>query len=476
MNYLSAKLFHSWSGKRTLIPRTVPIILLIIFNLLFPIIVKNNTVLAKDRCIFSFTDKTGQEADPNSFSALKKYNYSIIVDDPSSTYEVKLCHHGDIIRDLTTQKVCRDNSEKTPDKTTGKLPQGEIAFNFMPLKEVYAEWVEVTKIGSVITTPYCTKDYKWIAVPTPTPVQRASCRLLTLSPPPPLDDRTHLSVTGEIYDVFGITNFGITTLPLYNSITVEGATLPNPFVTRNVNVLSNTTFSADLQYGYPNGNYIIKASVYVVSDILHDQSAWANCSLPFNVPYGVLPTPTPKPPTPTPTTPAACGTPAAAAGGWCSPPYNDCPWCPKKTPISTLPIPSLGPICEQINTTMVNKAGDIIVVDELVKQKKACQDCMGPNPISTPGVWTALGCLPTDYTAIVSWFFKIGVGIAGGIAFLFFLFGAFMILTSAGNAEQIEEGKQTIISALSGLLLIIFSIFLLGVIGVDILSIPGLSK
>ncbi|MBI5448698.1 hypothetical protein HY948_00020 [Candidatus Gottesmanbacteria bacterium] len=86
---------------------------------------------------------------------------------------------------------------------------------------------------------------------------------------------------------------------------------------------------------------------------------------------------------------------------------------------------------------------------------------------------TAIGCIPTDPSALFSKFFQFGIGIAGGIAFLLILFGGFQILTSAGNPEQMNEGKELISSAVAGLLLIIFSVFLLRIIGVTILGIPG---
>lgn len=100
----------------------------------------------------------------------------------------------------------------------------------------------------------------------------------------------------------------------------------------------------------------------------------------------------------------------------------------------------------------------------------SCNSCLSDGQ----HIWTAIGCVPIKFEEIIKdYVFKTGVGIAGSIAFLYFLYGAFMILTSAGNAERIEEAKQIITSALTGLLLIIFSIFLLRVIGVDVLALPG---
>lgn len=86
---------------------------------------------------------------------------------------------------------------------------------------------------------------------------------------------------------------------------------------------------------------------------------------------------------------------------------------------------------------------------------------------------TALGCIPTEPGALFGKFFSFGIGIAGGIAFLLILFGGFQILVSAGNPEQMAAGKELVSSAIAGLLLIIFSVFLLRVIGVTILGIPN---
>jgi hypothetical protein len=74
----------------------------------------------------------------------------------------------------------------------------------------------------------------------------------------------------------------------------------------------------------------------------------------------------------------------------------------------------------------------------------------------------------------VGWLLKRVIGIAGGIAFLLMVFGGFKILTSAGDPKGIQAGSEMISSALIGLLFIIFSVFLLELIGVKILGIPGL--
>lgn len=101
-----------------------------------------------------------------------------------------------------------------------------------------------------------------------------------------------------------------------------------------------------------------------------------------------------------------------------------------------------------------------------------CEDCFKQGK-----TWTAIGCIgssPSEGPAgFIPQLIKLGASLAGGIAFLLILFGGFQIITSAGNPERLNAGRELITSAIAGLLLIIFSIFLLKVIGVDILGIPG---
>lgn len=86
---------------------------------------------------------------------------------------------------------------------------------------------------------------------------------------------------------------------------------------------------------------------------------------------------------------------------------------------------------------------------------------------------TAFGCISVEGTGFVTKLLNFGIGIAGGIAFLLIIFGGFQILTSAGNPERLNEGRELISSAITGLLMIVFSVFLLRIIGIDILGIPS---
>lgn len=84
---------------------------------------------------------------------------------------------------------------------------------------------------------------------------------------------------------------------------------------------------------------------------------------------------------------------------------------------------------------------------------------------------TALGNIPTEPDILVKWILCNAIYIGSGLAFLLSLWGGVTIILGAGNPEKINEGKEIIGSAVSGLLFIIFSVFLLRLIGVDILGI-----
>lgn len=86
---------------------------------------------------------------------------------------------------------------------------------------------------------------------------------------------------------------------------------------------------------------------------------------------------------------------------------------------------------------------------------------------------TAIGDIPTDPAGFVQFVLQWAIGIAGGIAFLLMLMGAVQVITSQGNPEQLQTGKDHITSAVTGLIFITFSVVLLKIIGVDILGIPG---
>ena len=90
------------------------------------------------------------------------------------------------------------------------------------------------------------------------------------------------------------------------------------------------------------------------------------------------------------------------------------------------------------------------------------------------GINTAIGCVPIeDSNALFGFILKWAIGIGGGVAFLLIIVAGFQITTSAGNPDKVKAGQELMTSAIAGLILLIFSVFILKIIGVDILQLPG---
>ena len=71
--------------------------------------------------------------------------------------------------------------------------------------------------------------------------------------------------------------------------------------------------------------------------------------------------------------------------------------------------------------------------------------------------------------------FGLGIGLAGMVSLLCIIYAAFTMQSSQGNPEKIKKAQELLTSCIMGLILIIFSVFILRLIGVSILRIPGFS-
>jgi len=100
-----------------------------------------------------------------------------------------------------------------------------------------------------------------------------------------------------------------------------------------------------------------------------------------------------------------------------------------------------------------------------------------PSPIQAldcpEGINTGLGCIPANPNELAVWVIQRAVSMGGGIAFLLSLFGGITIILAAGDPEKINQGKQIIGAAVSGLLFIILTVFFLRLIGADIFQLPS---
>lgn len=87
---------------------------------------------------------------------------------------------------------------------------------------------------------------------------------------------------------------------------------------------------------------------------------------------------------------------------------------------------------------------------------------------------TAIGCIPTNAPGFATFFLGYILGIAALVAFFLIIIAGFQILTSSGNPEKLEAGKQLLTSALVGVLFIIFSAVISAVLDLNIFGhLPG---
>ncbi len=103
------------------------------------------------------------------------------------------------------------------------------------------------------------------------------------------------------------------------------------------------------------------------------------------------------------------------------------------------------------------------------KEWNACRACA-----QREAFMTGLGCIPTNFSEFVTNFLlKTGIGFAGLFSLGCIIYSAIMIQTSQGNAEKISASQDQIKACIFGLLLVMFSILLLRIIGVDLLGLPS---
>ncbi len=104
-------------------------------------------------------------------------------------------------------------------------------------------------------------------------------------------------------------------------------------------------------------------------------------------------------------------------------------------------------------------------------QYDACFNCF-----NNQGIWTAVGCIPSEPESVIKVVITIGLALGGGVVLIMILVGSFMLSVSQGDPNKTKEAKEIITSAIIGLLFVIFSVTLLQFIGVSILHIPGFGE
>lgn len=147
-----------------------------------------------------------------------------------------------------------------------------------------------------------------------------------------------------------------------------------------------------------------------------------------------------------------------------------CGYCPPDQP------PSTWEKCRQCIYPDANSdpgAKDTLKVDSATN--------VGPTPY--PGrQYTMIGCIKTDLgsfaqegaaASVVQILLNILFGIIGSIAFLYLIYGSFVVLTSQAEPERLNYGKRLVYGAIIGVIFTLTSAFVVNFLASGVLKIPG---
>lgn len=105
-----------------------------------------------------------------------------------------------------------------------------------------------------------------------------------------------------------------------------------------------------------------------------------------------------------------------------------------------------------------------------------------PIAVQKGAYYSQLGCLSSDIGnfqnsgaagSVVSRLLQIIFGFSGAIAFVYFIYGTFVLATSQANPDKIDYGRQVILGAIVGLIFSLGSVFVVGLLASGVLNIPG---
>lgn len=86
---------------------------------------------------------------------------------------------------------------------------------------------------------------------------------------------------------------------------------------------------------------------------------------------------------------------------------------------------------------------------------------------------TAIGNIQTSAAGFINSIMSLILSLVGGIAVILIIISGYRLMISQGNPENLKSAKEQLTAAIIGLLFVIFALVFLGVIGVNILGLPG---
>ncbi|MBI5123774.1 hypothetical protein HZA75_08025 [Candidatus Roizmanbacteria bacterium] len=149
-----------------------------------------------------------------------------------------------------------------------------------------------------------------------------------------------------------------------------------------------------------------------------------------------------------------------------------CGYCPPN------PAPKSWPACQKCLYPEINP--DPTVMDSL----KIDEETNLPIAPVQGRQYTFLGCLGGSNNfsqegsagGVVQSLLNIVFSLSGGIAFLYLLYGSFVIVTSQSNPEKLNYGKRVVYGAIAGLIFTLGSVFIVKFVATGVLKIPGFGE
>lgn len=174
-------------------------------------------------------------------------------------------------------------------------------------------------------------------------------------------------------------------------------------------------------------------------------------------------------------------TPAAVPGSRCVS-CDLCGYCWKPEPGGTVRIPGNWQQCK--NCLYGPTVSDVATDNETVVMNDVGGSFVTRQPIS--GAWyTALGCIQTTGSfstegaageVIQLVLGRLVFSIVGGVALLYLIYGAFLIMTSRDDPEKLNQGKRVVYGALIGVIFSLTAVLIIGLISSGILKIPSFGQ
>jgi len=136
--------------------------------------------------------------------------------------------------------------------------------------------------------------------------------------------------------------------------------------------------------------------------------------------------------------------------------------CPYPDPAGPQPAGVPNDVWAKYRATLDNRTSDQIT------EHTQCVSCISANR-----TWTAIGCVDTSVAGVFTTLVRVVIGVMGGVVLLRLIYLGYLYQT--GDTKKIAEARSGIIATIAGIIVVIFSVVILRIIGVNLLDIvpPG---